>query len=406
MVQQLRVSRRMRVVGVGMAFACTSFVMAVTAPAAHATDAVEISTCGQSVTTDAVLVKNLVCPGDGVIIAADGVTVDLGGHVLRSSTGAGRGVVIGGPFGSAATVRGPGKVKGFGTGIAGGPEFWVSHHAIVDGVALLDNYTGIASRGSTIDVSGTTIRATNGIVIGFDSVVNIDGSSVTSTGIAIGDDPRSEARDRIHVTNSQLRGGSMSLSQDSGLVGEDSTFANIGSVACSESYVSMARSRLVNTSFSFQAECNGSFTDNTIRSTSGGIALNLISRSWPGTFPVSGNRFSGWDEAVVIGVYFERAEITGNRFEHNVTGIHASASPGPTPDCSAGDDGVIRNNTLVHNSGDAVVLCGQWAVGGNRLLSNGGVGIAAAGAQITDEGGNIARGNADPQCVGVVCVPR
>jgi len=392
--------------GLGLAFALTSFAMAVTGPAAHAIDAVPITTCGQSVATDAVLVKNLTCAGDGVIITGDGVTVDLGGHVLRSTAG-GIGVLIDAFSNTTATVRGPGKVTGFGTAIAGGPSFSRPHHVIVTGATLLDNSLGIRVSGSVVDVSGTTIRGANGITPGFSSTINIDGSSMISTGVAIGGfGSGSAAWNHIHIGNSQLRGGSLDASQDTGVWGVDSTFTDIGPVACSESYVSMERSRLVNTSFSFQAECGGSFEDNTFRSTSGGVALSLISRSWPGTFPISGNRFSGWDDAVLIGAYFERTEITGNRFEHNVTGIRASASPGPTPDCSIGSDGVIRNNTLVHNSGDAVALCGQWAVGGNRVLSNGGLGINAAGAQITDEGGNIARGNAEPQCVGVICTRR
>jgi len=73
--------------------------------------------------------------------------------------------------------------------------------------------------------------------------------------------------------------------------------------------------------------------------------------------------------------------------------------------CSSG---AIRSNTLRSNTGDAIVLgCGQWAVGGNRMFSNGGSGINATGlVQVTDEGGNIARGNAEPQCVGVVCLSR
>ena len=43
------------------------------------------------------------------------------------------------------------------------------------------------------------------------------------------------------------------------------------------------------------------------------------------------------------------------------------------------------------------------------MLFNGGLGIDASGPavqlQIIDEGDNIARGNAEPQCVGVLCVP-
>jgi hypothetical protein len=43
-----------------------------------------ITTCGQTVTTNAVLTTNLVCAGqEGIIVGAAGITIDLKGHVLR-----------------------------------------------------------------------------------------------------------------------------------------------------------------------------------------------------------------------------------------------------------------------------------------------------------------------------------
>jgi large repetitive protein len=43
-----------------------------------------ITSCGQTVTTSAVLTQNLVCVGQhGVIVGASGITIDLGGFVIR-----------------------------------------------------------------------------------------------------------------------------------------------------------------------------------------------------------------------------------------------------------------------------------------------------------------------------------
>jgi hypothetical protein len=41
------------------------------------------------VTTSAVLTQNLVCSGSGIIVGASGITIDLGGYVLRGDQGAG-----------------------------------------------------------------------------------------------------------------------------------------------------------------------------------------------------------------------------------------------------------------------------------------------------------------------------
>ncbi len=49
-----------------------------------------------------------------------------------------------------------------------------------------------------------------------------------------------------------------------------------------------------------------------------------------------------------------------------------------------------------------------WQVGSNVAMRNGGLGIdaeASPGFTVTDDGGNVARHNQPPQCVGVVCTP-
>ena len=46
-----------------------------------------------------------------------------------------------------------------------------------------------------------------------------------------------------------------------------------------------------------------------------------------------------------------------------------------------------------------------WTIGSNTALRNGGLGIDAEGPGLTviDQGGNIARHNQPPQCIGLVC---
>ena len=74
--------------------------------------------CGDRVTADVRLDEDLLnCPGNGLTVAANGVTIDLGGHILD---GAGRGVgVLNGHWGEGrrdVTIRN-GTVRGFKVGV-------------------------------------------------------------------------------------------------------------------------------------------------------------------------------------------------------------------------------------------------------------------------------------------------
>lgn len=77
--------RNMSAIGFAFVSAVTA-AGAASAPVAHAADALG---CGQTVTTNVVLAADIgPCLGDGLVVAASGVTVDLNGHTVR---GGGRG---------------------------------------------------------------------------------------------------------------------------------------------------------------------------------------------------------------------------------------------------------------------------------------------------------------------------
>ena len=70
--------------------------------------------------------------------------------------------------------------------------------------------------------------------------------------------------------------------------------------------------------------------------------------------------------------------------------------------------GTVSGNRFVDNTGPGLVLAnGTWHIGSNVALRNGGLGIDAEGPALTviDDGGNVARHNQPPQCIGVVCAP-
>ena len=257
-----------------------------------------------------------------------------------------------------------------------------------------------------------TIRGTDGIGIpcrrpGCDSAgtINVTRSSITSTGVAV----NPEMNGSVEITASQVHGGGI-FSTINGAIGVHESTLHDVQLGCSESGISISRSRMLDTTVFAGSYCSLDIRDNTIRSTSGGTAIS------PGYDPFStstldGNRFFGWDVAIEAGATATNVQITSNRFEDNGTGIGTGSG---TIGCSNGPalpSGAIRDNVLVRNRGNAIQLdCGQWAVGGNRMIRNIGLGFSTTGpstqVNITDEGGNIASRNAEPQCVGIVCLPR
>jgi len=58
-------------------------LLAIVAGPSEGSSSLPISTCGQTVTTNAVLVQNLTCAGTGITVGAAGITIDLKGHVLK-----------------------------------------------------------------------------------------------------------------------------------------------------------------------------------------------------------------------------------------------------------------------------------------------------------------------------------
>lgn len=68
--------------------------------------------CGDTIVADLVANTDLTCPGDGLVVGADDVTLDLGGHTIAGA-GAGTGLAVTGHSG--VTVRN-GTIAGFDTG--------------------------------------------------------------------------------------------------------------------------------------------------------------------------------------------------------------------------------------------------------------------------------------------------
>jgi hypothetical protein len=58
-------------------------LVVVVAPEASGKGGTPITSCGQVVTTNAVLTLDLVCTGNGIVVGASGITIDLKGFTIR-----------------------------------------------------------------------------------------------------------------------------------------------------------------------------------------------------------------------------------------------------------------------------------------------------------------------------------
>jgi hypothetical protein len=133
--------------------------------------------CGSVVTANVTLAGDLqACPADGLIVAGDGITVDLAGYTI-AGTGQGVGIRI---LGSAILVK-DGGVKSFGTGIQTNAFSTRSVGTTILHVKVSRNTgPGIAffGVGETLDQSMVTFNGSDGVVLVDSDLTTIVGNKV------------------------------------------------------------------------------------------------------------------------------------------------------------------------------------------------------------------------------------
>src|SRR5262245_45571702 len=116
-----------------------------------------ISSCGQTATTDAVLVQDLVCAGSGIVVGASGISIDLHGHVLEGS-GTNEGVDdLGGHDGVRIEN---GVVRSFNVGVYavnGADNMTLSNVAVAG-----NSYRGAEIDGDSASVESSTVAGNGG----------------------------------------------------------------------------------------------------------------------------------------------------------------------------------------------------------------------------------------------------
>ena len=353
-------------------------VAAIIAVAALATPGAAVAAaCGDVLTKSTKLTNDLInCPGDGLVIGAPKVILDLNGH---SITGTGNGYGVSNAGGYAKVTIKSGTISGFEQGVV------------------------------LIGASKNHIR-------------NLTVSQNTGAGILLFASDHTEVKQNSSFSNQEgifLDAGSIY-----NVVVENSTNANVlGGV---EVGGDSDHNDIVFTTASGNQNgisLNGSFNEVLSNTTSGNSNAGInIGAGGTGNHVAFNNTFANPGGILLFGATSARVEantVSGNSVGgiivkgggSNNTLLRNSVSGSPSAPQNVGIfvgggslGSVIDQNTAEANVDDGIhVDEPQTTITENAANNNGDLGIEAVPG-VTDGGGNTASGNGNPaQCVGVVC---
>jgi parallel beta-helix repeat protein len=410
--------------------------LAVGAAPALATPASTV-TCGQTVTHSVKLANDLRdCPGDGLVIGASGITVDLNGHTIDGIATQIQDCDVP-PFGPAGiqnsggydglTIR-DGTLQQFFSGFnAGSDTEAMANSRLVHLVARDNRFAGLTMGSGAGDVTndnrivantatGNGCRAGIGVNSGHGNVVSGNRATGNQTGIVIccshdnavtGNVAARNSDDGIEVCcgpsayNNLVAGNEVRDNANNGII-----------VFLGADHATIRGNRVI-----------GNGDNITIIEGAGNSVIdNVVSnaRGCPFCDPPTGF-------GIAVGGDADGTSVIGNVVSHTVwDGIRIGTSEldeGTITDGALVRDNVVRDATMdgirVDTNTTGTVLRGNIAKGsgddgldvdsaatrlqGNFAVLNGDLGIEAVPG-VTDGGGNRARHNGNPaQCTGVAC---
>jgi hypothetical protein len=325
--------------------------------------------CGDRITADTTLTKDLRCAGGTGLVLAAGVTLDLGGHRLigpGAATSDGNGVEV--RTATEATVRN-GRIEGWAAGANVLPDDDSDGSRLaVDAVTFADNGAGVSLFFGNVRIAGSEFRGNTTAVGAFTADGSVTDTRFRDNGTVIAASAGSFDVTRSTLTDNRI-----------GMTGDDVGFTVVDSVV-----------RDGDTAFS---TFRGGVT--LARSEVRGYRIGL-DNDGSSLSTATDSRFTGNGTAVQLGIDSSTG-LTRNQFRGNGTGV--TVKPGL--------DSPIRQAGLVDNvferNGDGVFLPDDVvSLQGNSAVRNTGWGLYAPHA--IDLGGNTASRNGNqPQCVGVVC---
>ncbi|MFC4108395.1 NosD domain-containing protein [Micromonospora zhanjiangensis] len=377
--------------------------------------AAPVVACGATLTASVTLRADLNCTGDGLIVGADGVTVNLNGHVIGGPrTGVGTGIATTSHHNVRITN---GTVHSFGRGVA----LSNVNGATLTNVQLLYNgltassVTNLRITGGLITdpPTGPVVSVQNTVTVSIDRVEVLGdmfftytaGVSISNSTLHIGN-LGFATTGQVAIRNNLLTDRVITLSQagNTAITGNDSAGGGI-SVALSNG-VLVQNNRLrasqygvvVSTAPSYDLRVQGNFMDGNEYGVSARARL-LTDLSG---LTVTGNTLTGNHQAAV---FVEAAQITPS----------AAVAPAQVPSPLTISGNQMRANgfgSTDHDAAGRVINDGLHTnvptgspvvVGSNQAFANAEYGIEAApNGTVQDAGGNVSI--ADPRgCLGVTC---
>lgn len=339
--------------------------------------------CGDTVTQDTTLTNNLIgCPGDGLIIGADGITLDLGSHVITSSTHTGEGINFNAHNG--VQVRG-GQIEAFYDDVyINGDGDGVS--ATQAGVADYESATGFyidghGGAGNNNTLSGVQASyASHGILEeqgNGNTLTSATADSNYASNISFGDGANNTIT-RNSATNS-LYGDGIDAGSEAGDTVTLNTATGNSATGIQPRFLSGA-----------------TVTDNTASDNGElGFYLTGVTRSL-----IADNRGESNAQNGLGDIFGNGNTLSSNTFNDNgfTSGYHSS---GIYVDNLSSHERFSQNN-IDGNAGDGITDTGAASIlVSNTADFNYGHGITTTSGH---GGGNEAHGNlTPPQCVGIVC---
>ncbi|GIJ49613.1 hypothetical protein Val02_64990 [Virgisporangium aliadipatigenens] len=274
--------------------------------------------CGSVLTADVTLTRNLTCTGDGLVLGAGSITVDLGGHTIIGKAG-GTGITQSVPGGNIVVRNG--TVAGFDSGV----YLESAESTTLSNIRLRGNAVGLRLQ-STIGV-----RFDHGALLS-----NTENAQVRAS------------RD-LTVSDSQIAEGPVRLL--------NSTFRP-----------GLVRDVFRNAPLSVRETNNLTLTDSSFTRSPVTLSNGSVNAQ------VRGNTFSGTDTGVSLIDITTNTRVTGNLFTSNSVGLLIQ----PAGTLAESQGSFVGDNRFARN-GAAGVLLQAAAVGdqthvtvsGNRFVSNG-----------------------------------
>jgi hypothetical protein len=328
--------------------------VALAGPAAAHAGARDVA-CGATITSDTRLRADLTdCPGDGLVIGKDGITLDLG---RRTVDGAGAQASAGIRLNGRRNVRiKNGTVQEFGVGVALDAS---------DGNTLSD----VTVRNS----AGRGVNALNG------SDRNVF-SDVTSTG---------------NLTGIAITASTGNVIRRSALTGNEFTGVLLFGATHSRVEANRVAGNVANGIAVVEGSSGNAVLRNSVQGSDTGLIVDSSARNL-----LSLNQVSGAGDGVLVAG--DANTVAGNLVQRSVGGCEGCSGFGIG--VLAGARNVVTLNLALRNATDGInVAAPGTTIALNLALRNGDLGIEAVGG-VRDGGGNRASGNGNSaQCVGVVC---